>query len=74
MAVGVVHLLELVDVKEQHCGGSADRAVLADDVGEAVGELPPVRQPGQRVVARQMSDLFLRLSDVGHIVHDHRDV
>ena len=66
----VVHLLELVEIDEQH-----REVAVALHRGQRelhlVVEEDAVRQAGQRVVARQMVDLRLGILALGHVLDQH---
>jgi len=65
-----VHLLEAVEV-EQHDAYHLPLALRARDGAlEPVAEQVAIGQPGQRVVLREKSDLFLRLLALGDVVED----
>ena len=64
---GVVHRLEMVEVDEQR----RERAAALQPGDRKVHRLPqhrPVRQPGQRVMARHMGDRLLRLHTIRHVL------
>jgi hypothetical protein len=57
VAVGVVDLLEAVEVHEQHCGLAVGALGGLDVIGQPVGEQHPVGQAGEGVVQRKTNEL-----------------
>ncbi len=73
MAVAVVDRLELVEVGQHHREHTVPASELLQPVVEAVGEQGPVRQPGQRVVQREVREVGVHqalLADV-LVLADH---
>ena len=66
MPVGVVDLLEPVEIDEEHRGAPAGALRVRQGLLDAVDEQRPVRQAGQRVVRRLLGQRGLRVLQVGH--------
>ena len=68
VAQGVVHVLEVIEIHEQHRRPRAMATAPGEGVLDAVGEERPIGQSGQRVVERLMAQLGLEVRPVGDIV------
>ena len=68
MAVPVVDELEAIDVDEQH--RARGRATLRQLELQLTGELPPVDEPGERIVLRRVRELQLGLLALGDVGED----
>ena len=68
MAVPVVDELEAIDVDEQH--RARGRATLRQLELQLTGELPPVDEPGERVVLGRVRELQLGLLALGDVGED----
>ena len=68
----VVHRLEAIQIDEQHPGVPLIALRLGDHLGKTVVKQHPVRQFGQRIVVREVQQLFfevLLFGDVDQITH-----
>src|SRR3546814_742407 len=63
----VVHRLEPVEIYQQQRAGLRLAAMAFERAFEQIGDVAPVRQAGQRVIARQLVDLALRPLLVGQV-------
>ena len=70
VAVGVVDLLEVVQIDEQQRQLTPNPLSLGDGMAEAVHEQEAVGQPGQHIEVRQMVDALLRQLLLGDVVQD----
>ena len=72
VAERVVHALEAVEIEEEHGAAFAARTVAHERLFELLLEAVAVRQPRQRVEAREIGDPLLRLAALGHIDEGQR--
>lgn len=71
MSVGVVDVLELVEVEQQKRHPLATAPCPLDAVLEMLHEHPPVCQPGEPVVRGLIVQVFLQAFHFGHVAHVH---
>ena len=71
MAVGVVVLLEVIDVAHQHCAGVREATRAAHLVGEGFHEITPVIQTREIVRDREALELAPALLQPRHHVVEH---
>src|SRR3546814_20461376 len=67
MAERVVHRLEAVEVEQQQRAGLRLADVVLERALEQVGDLQPVGEAGERIVARELVDRALRLLLFGQV-------
>src|SRR5216684_1596444 len=75
MAMGVIDLLQPVQIKKQHRKGSPGASVPLDFRVEDVEKPPVVGKPGERIGHGEMTDLFFgsfALRDVHNRAHDQK--
>src|SRR5215472_9710969 len=75
MAMGIIDLLQPVQVKEQHRKGSPGAVVPFDFRVEDVEKPPVVGKPCERIGHGEMTDLFFgsfALGDVHNRAHDQK--
>ena len=73
MSQAVVHVLELIQIEEQHGEAVAVAAGQANRLGEPVVQQHAVGQIGQEVVLRQVDGLQGHRPRLAHVLeHDHR--
>ena len=70
MAEAVVHVLEAVDVDEEHCQQAGNPAEPADRAGEAVDQQGTVGQPRERVKKGIAYELALKGLTFGKITYE----
>src|ERR1700693_5263397 len=72
MAEGIVYLLELIKV-DKHEGAVAAAPCKRQRPVQLLAEKGAVREPGQGIVARKMTDLGFRVLALGNVFHQpHR--
>ncbi len=71
MAERVVDLLELIEIDEQHGAGLARMPRGSQRLVDLVAKVSPVRQAGERVVARHVADLGLGVLALGDVLDQH---
>ncbi len=79
MAARVVHVLEAVEVEEQHREHGVVLLGLLDGHGQVRLQVEAVGEPGELVVVREVIELLVLLEQVrlglaahGDVVHRHR--
>ena len=68
VAQGVVDVLEVVEVDQQHRGHGATPSAAGQRMADAVGEEGAVGETGQRVVERLVAELRLEVAPLGDVV------
>ena len=74
VAVGVVHVLEVVDVDDEHRGRHAVPVGVRRHPAELLDEAAAVEQTGQRVVIGEVAELALVALAVGDVLHLHHEL
>src|SRR5713226_1341959 len=66
MPVGVIDLLQSVQIEQQHRKGSSGASVSFDFRIKRVEKPPIVSKPGERISDRQLPNVFIRVSVFGN--------